>query len=236
MFMLAESEGAADELNSAFNGNYAWTLLSQLNNLANSPDPAAWYVSGTLDALSNDYSNGTFAMTFITNHDQNSWNGTEYERLHGYVKRFSALYFTAPGMPLIYSGQEVGLNRRLAFFDKDQIDWPKSSSMTAFYTKLIALKTKNSALWNGSAGGDLVQYEGTNSKVLAYTRHRGSSKVVVAINLGSSKAKTTIATGKTFKGSYYDYSSGSRVTVSKNSMSITVPAGGFVIYSTAPVK
>jgi glycosidase len=236
MFMLAESEGAADELNSAFNGNYAWTLLSQLNNLANSPDPAAWYVSGTLDALSNDYSNGTFAMTFITNHDQNSWNGTEYERLHGYVKRFSALYFTAPGMPLIYSGQEVGFNRRLAFFDKDQIDWPKSSSMTAFYTKLIALKTKNSALWNGSAGGDLVQYEGTNPKVLAYTRHRGSSKVVVAINLGSSKAKTTIATGKTFKGSYYDYSSGSRVTVSKNSMSITVPAGGFVIYSTAPVK
>ena len=233
MFMLAESEGVADELNSAFNGNYSWSLLSRLNSVANTSDPDASYLTSTLDSLTYTYANGTFPMTFITNHDQNSWNGTEYERLPGFVKRFSALYFTVPGMPLIYSGQEVGFNRRLAFFDKDAITWPKSSSMTTFYTKLISLKTKNSALWNGSAGGELVQYDGTNSKVLTYTRQRGSSKVVVAINVSSSKAKTTIATGSAFKGSYFDFNSGSKVKVSKNSITLSVPAGGFVIYSTA---
>ena len=233
MFMLAESEGVADELNSAFNGNYSWSLLSRMNSVANTSDPDASYLTSTLDSLTYSYANGAFPMTFITNHDQNSWNGTEYERLHGFVKRFSALYFTVPGMPLIYSGQEVGFNRRLQFFDKDAISWPKSSPMTGFYTKLVSLKTKNSALWNGSAGGELVQYDGTNSKVLTYTRQRGSNKVVVAINVSSSKQKTTIDTGSAFKGSYFDYNSGGKVKVSKNTITLSVPAGGFVIYSTA---
>lgn len=232
MFMLAESEGVADELNSAFNGNYSWSLLSRMNSVANTSDPDASYLTSTLDSLTYTYANGTFPMTFITNHDQNSWNGTEYERLPGFVKRFSALYFTVPGMPLIYSGQEVGFNRRLQFFDKDAISWPKSSPMTGFYTKLVSLKTKNSALWNGSAGGELVQYDGTNSKVLTYTRQRGSNKVVVAINVSSSKQKTTIDTGSAFKGSYFDYNSGGKVKVSKNTITMSVPAGGFVIYST----
>jgi glycosidase len=236
MFMLAESEGTADELNSAFNANYSWSLLSRLNSVANSGDPDASYLTSTLDSLTYTYANGSFPVTFITNHDQNSWNGTEYERLPGFVKRFSALYFTVPGMPLIYSGQEVGFNRRLQFFDKDSITWPKSSSMTAFYTKLVSLKTQNPALWNGSAGGELVQYDGTNTKVLTYTRQKGSSKVVVAINLGASKAKTTIDTGSAFKGTYFDYNSGNRVKVAKNTMTISVPAGSFVIYSTAPAK
>jgi len=236
MFMLAESEGVADELNSAFNANYSWSLLSRLNSVANSGDPDASYLTSSLDSLTYTYENGSFPVTFITNHDQNSWNGTEYERLNVYVKRFSALYFTVPGMPLIYSGQEVGFKRRLQFFDKDSITWPKSSSMTAFYTKLVSLKTKNPALWNGSAGGELVQYDGTNAKVLTYSRQKGSSKVVVAINLGASKAKTTIDTGSAFKGYYYDYSTGKKFKVTSNRMIISVPAGSFVIYSTALVK
>ena len=236
MFMLAESEGVADELNSAFNANYSWSLLSRLNSVANTSDPDASYLTSTLDSLTYTYENGSFPVTFITNHDQNSWNGTEYERLHGFVNRFSALYFTVPGMPLIYSGQEVGFKRRLQFFDKDSITWPKSSSMTTFYTKLVSLKTKNPALWNGSAGGELVQYDGTNAKVLTYSRQKGSSKVVVAINLGASKAKTTIDTGSAFKGYYYDYSTGKKFKVTSSRMTISVPAGGFVIYSTALVK
>jgi glycosidase len=236
MFMLAESEGVADELNSAFNANYSWSLLSRLNSVANTSDPDASYLTSTLDSLTYTYENGSFPVTFITNHDQNSWNGTEYERLHGFVNRFSALYFTVPGMPLIYSGQEVGFKRRLQFFDKDSITWPKSSSMTTFYTKLVSLKTKNPALWNGSAGGELVQYDGTNAKVLTYSRQKGSSKVVVAINLGASNAKTTIDTGSAFKGYYYDYSTGKKFKVTSSRMTISVPAGGFVIYSTALVK
>ena len=231
MFMLAESENVADELQHAFNGNYSWSLLSRMNGFANSGGDAS-YFTNSLDSLNYNYPNGSFPMTFITNHDQNSWNGTEYERLGAYVKRFSALYFTVPGMPLIYSGQEVALNRRLQFFDKDQITW-HSSSMTAFYQKLIKLKKTNAALWNGSAGGEFIQYDGTNPNVLTYTRAKGNSKVIVAINLTTSKATTRIESGSAFRGSYFDYLSGKVVKITKSTITLPVPASSFTIYSTS---
>jgi Alpha amylase, catalytic domain. len=64
---------------------------------------------------------------------ENSWNGTEFERLKDYTRQMAALTFVMPGMPLIYNGQEVGFNRRLEFFEKDIIDWKDSSDYTVFY-------------------------------------------------------------------------------------------------------
>lgn len=229
-FMLAESEGDSSELVSAFNANYSWSLLNRMNSAANYGSDAS-SLATAIDVLNFNYSNGTFPVTFITNHDQNAWNGTEYERLGRFVNRFSALYFTAPGMPLIYSGQEVGLKTRLRLFEKDTISWTKSP-VTDFYTKLVSLKTKNAALWNGSFGGEAVVYEGTDPMVLTYSRTKGKDHVIVAINLQDTKTSTTIDTGSALKGNYFDFASGKPVKVSKSSLKISVPAKGFVIYST----
>lgn len=229
-FMLAESEGDSSELVSAFNANYSWSLLNRMNSTANYAGDAS-ALGMAIDVLNFNYSNGTFPVTFITNHDQNAWNGTEYERLGSFVNRFSALYFTAPGMPLIYSGQEVGLKTRLRLFEKDTITWGKSP-MTALYTKLVSLKTKNPALWNGSFGGEAVVYDGSDPMVLTYSRTKGKNHVIVAINLQDTKTSTTIDTGSALKGTYFDFGTEKSVKVSKNSLKISVPAKGFVIYST----
>ncbi len=66
-----------------------------------------------------DYPQNTYQLQFTSNHDENSWNGTEYERLGEAVKAMAILSFTVPGMPLIYTGQEAALNKRLLFFEKD---------------------------------------------------------------------------------------------------------------------
>lgn len=177
-------------------------------------------------------------MTFITNHDENSWNGTEYERLGAYVRRFSALSFTLPGMPLIYNGQEIGLNRRLEFFENDPISWKTtatSTALTEFYRKLVALKTKNAALWNGSYGGALTIRDGSNPFVLSYSRAKGTSKVIVSINLSSKTQKNKISIGNSMAGYYYDFATGKKVKLA-SSLTVTVPANGFVIYSTTQVK
>jgi glycosidase len=233
ILMLAESEGDSSELVSAFNANYSWSLLNRMNSTANYGGDAS-SLGSAIDVLNFNYSNGTFPLTFITNHDQNAWNGTEYERLGGFVNRFSALYFTAPGMPLIYSGQEVGLKTRLRLFEKDAIAWSKSP-MTAFYTKLVSLKTKNPALWNGSYGGEAVVYDGTEPMILTYSRTVGKNHVIVAINLQDTKASTTIDTGAGLKGNYFNFATGKAVKVSKNSLKVAVPGKGFVIYSTVKV-
>jgi glycosidase len=126
---------------------------------------------------------GSFAMHFTSNHDENSWNGTEYERLGDAVKTMAALSFTVPGMPLIYTGQEAGLNKRLDFFDKDQVDWSKLE-MQDFYKKLIQLKKDNPALWNGSAGGYLHFLRvAEQNGIVAFTRQKDDNKIIVVMNL-----------------------------------------------------
>jgi glycosidase len=237
LFMLSENDSDFSQLDSAFVSNYGWNLMSAMNSFASSGG-TNMDLYPALARIKSQYPGGTFPMTFITNHDENSWNGTEYERLGAYVRRFSALSFTLPGMPLIYNGQEIGLNRRLEFFENDPISWKTtatSTALTEFYRKLVALKTKNAALWNGSYGGALTIRDGSNPFVLSYSRAKGTSKVIVSINLSSKTQKNKISIGNSMAGYYYDFATGKKVKLA-SSLTVTVPANGFVIYSTTQVK
>jgi len=121
-------------------------------------------------------------MVFTSNHDENTWAGSEYERLGDGAETCAVLCETLPGMALIYNGQEAGMNKRLRFFDKDTIEW-KSSQMRNIYTLLDQLKFKNKALWNGSAGGDIKFIDTKNDDVIAFVRQKDSDKVFTVFNL-----------------------------------------------------
>jgi 1,4-alpha-glucan branching enzyme len=98
---------------------------------------------------------------------------------------FAVFSFTVPGIPLIYSGQEAGLNKQLAFFEKDEIDWSDLEKQN-FYKKLVNLKKENPALWNGEVGGDFKLLDTSeNEKVLAYTREKNTTKLLVILNLSA---------------------------------------------------
>ena len=84
-------------------------------------------------------------MNFTTNHDENSWGGTVFERLGLGSKTFSALTYFLPGMPLLYNGQEYGLNKRLEFFSKDYIE-KSDNDFFNFYKNLAQIKKSNKAL------------------------------------------------------------------------------------------
>jgi len=126
------------------------------------------------------YPSSAFRMTFITNHDENSWNGTVMERMGKTGLTFAMLSYTLPGMPLIYSGQEVGLNKRLEFFEKDKINWDYSSPLIKFYAELNNLKKENEALWNGDFGGSYIRINTSgDEKVYAFFREKNENKVLV---------------------------------------------------------
>jgi glycosidase len=190
-----------------------------------------WPFLNEISNLQLDYPAGTFAMNFITNHDENSWNGTEYTRLGsvGAVKAASVLYFTLPGTPLIYNGQEAGLNKMLAFFEKDQITWG-SSPMTAFYTKLVALKSSNAALNVGSSAGAIRTVTTSQDGVIAYVRSNGSAKVLVAINLTNKPLKVKLSWGSS-AGKLYDYATNKQVTIPAT-QTVTIPAWGYQVSTT----
>jgi len=130
-------------------------------------------------------------MRFTTNHDENSWSGSDKELYGPAFKAMAVLAATLPGMPLIYGGQESGLDKRIAFFEKDPIAW-KNYQYAPFYAGLLALKHDNPALWNGQYGG-AVQVLGTgNDKVFAFRRTQGANTVTVAVNLSGDAQRYTL--------------------------------------------
>ncbi|MCB8995614.1 MAG: alpha-amylase, partial [Bacteroidales bacterium] len=140
VFMLAESDQPV--LNKeAFDATYDWRLHHIMNEVAQGKMNAI-DIENHFAYVDSVYPPNSILMEFTSNHDENSWNGTEYERLGDAVKTFAVFTYTIPGMPLIYNGQEACLNKRLLFFEKDTINWI-DCDMKDFYTKLNALKAEN---------------------------------------------------------------------------------------------
>jgi len=190
IFMLAEAE--KPELNvMAFNAYYGWELHHVMNDIAQGKAD----VNSLRNVLSKTANFPEYAipMYFTSNHDENSWKGSEFERMGDAVPAFAALTFVLPGMPLIYSGQEVGFNRRLAFFEKDSIDWTDAKNFTALYQKLIKLKKDNKALFCPELGGALEEIK-TNkpNEIFAIRRTVENNKIIVVFNLSPNNVDVTL--------------------------------------------
>lgn len=183
VFMLAEDEGQRDLMQRAFDANYAWEFHHIMNQIAKGEKNAAdiWTYFAKEDTL---FAPSSYRMMFTSNHDENSWNGTEFERLGDGAKAFAVMTYTLPGFPLIYNGQETGLDRRLSFFEKDSIVWDANSEYAGFYANLNTIKHDNKSLWNGSNGGTL-RAVGTDKsgEILSFTREKDQNKMLVLINL-----------------------------------------------------
>ena len=225
LFMLAEDSDRTELLDSAFSANYGWKLQDQMRALAVG-DKRAFFFKSFLNVNRSRYPIGTFPMTFITNHDENSWNGTEFERYGKFVKSMAALTFTYPGIPLIYSGQEVGFNRRLQFFEKDQIDWTPSN-WTAFYQKLISFKKANPVL-NSSTGGALKLLTTSNDRTIAFKRKKGGNTVVFVMNLSKKQQNVTVTLNQPDR--FTRYADLTNVKLKKK-FTVTLKGAGFEIYS-----
>ena len=231
VFMLAEAE--KPELNqNAFDMSYNWPLKDLMTKIVKGPKAdKAQYVHKKADATSlvntvkaaeeidkllahqdSVYPKDAYLMNHITNHDLNSWEGTEFDRLGDGVKAFAVLTYTLKGMPLIYTGQEVGMNRAFKFFEKDKApDWTKND-MFAFYKKLNELKHSQPALAAGEKGGKMVRFQTTSPDVYVFARKLDSSEVLVYLNLGKEPAALSFK-AEAPKGDYTDYFQGKKAVL-----------------------
>ena len=217
VFMLAEDGGNLALLDSAFDTNYAWGLMGLFNQLGSNKADASKFRL-LLKSNAYEYKDGKYQMVFIDNHDENSWAGTVFERMGDNVKGMAVLSFTVPGMPLIYGGNEIGLDRRLEFFEKDSLDWGAkeswgSSEWEQFYAQLVSLRTNNSALWSAGAGGELVPLNFDRSKVIAFSRSveatedLSANTVLVLVNISPKTETTTLELGD-LAGDYIEWFTG----------------------------
>jgi len=113
--MLAEWD--TPEVHQAFDMTYDWDLHHIMNSIAKEEKSAIDLIEH-LNKNKKNFPANAFRMQFTSNHDENSWNGTEFERLADGAETFAVLTCLIPDMPLVYTGQEAGNNKRLLFLKK----------------------------------------------------------------------------------------------------------------------
>jgi len=193
LYMLAENQDNPELCNIAFDSNYGWEMHHLMSAITQGKKTAneILRLQSKIDSV---LPQRAFKVNFITNHDENSWNGTAKEKFGKGEKSCAVLTYTLPGMPLIYNGQEAGMTKRLRFFAKDTINW-SDTLMIPFYKTLNSLKHRNQSLWNPPYGGKLVQL--TNSapnKIVSFLRSSSNARVMVLINMSPDTITTTITT------------------------------------------
>ncbi len=192
VFMLAEWS-SPDLHTKAFDMTYDWDLYSLMGAIARGERNAS-DIAPYIEQVFKEYPLDAYRMLFTTNHDKNTWEASDEEYFGDSFKAFTVLTMTLYGMPLIYSGQESYLDKRLEFFEKDPIEW-KEFALQDFYTELLKLKHDNSALWNGNFGALPTFVETNNPNIVAFVRKNTVNCVEVAINL--SAQEQTYATADT---------------------------------------
>jgi len=227
VFMLAEADQRELTVH-AFDVLYNWNLFHVFNDIAKgkyNADEIHWRIPSEITDFPKDAVN----LLFISNHDENSWNGSEIERLGLALEAFAVLIFTFPGMPLIYSGMEAGNSHRLSFFDKDSIVW-KEDKMYSLYAKLARLRRETPALWSIQPEGKLVLIPTENDdKIFAFKRELEQQKVLVILNLSAEQVDFHFA-GTGYEGKYIDVIN-NRMHVSIGNMPcFSLPSWGYRVY------
>lgn len=207
VFMLAEASKPELTL-AAFDADYNWPMKDLFNAIAAThgandyavthnqelPHATATDIDSLLSLQKRQYPHGASQMNMITNHDLNSWEGTEFERLGPAVGAFAVLSYTLPGIPMLYTGQEVGFNHAFEFFRHDTVPDYTRNEFTTFYELLNSLKHSQRALDTGNQPGIMTRFATANTDIYAFERTKGNCRVVVITNLSNKPADVNFLT------------------------------------------
>lgn len=144
---------------------------------------------------------------FTSNHDENSWNGSEYEK-YGDAAAVLAVYScTWPGVPLVYSGQEIPNKKRLEFFEKDPLEWTAGAQLHGFYRALLSLQSQHPAL---DARADCYRLATSSGEsIFAFLRKNNEAEVIVILNMTANFVRFDVQSYWA-RGSFQEVFSGSR--------------------------
>jgi len=193
LFWLAESDPLENpDYYNAFDACYTWTWMHQTADFYKNHQNKN-ILDGILNRYNQNANKENIKLWFTSNHDENSWNGTEYEKYGEAAKAFAVHSFTWEGIPLIYSGQELPNLKRLEFFEKDTIDWTKKFELHDFYKTLLKVRKENPALRAGDEESiTVILHTNCENNVLAYLRKNGEQEVLVLLNFSSQLVEFSI--------------------------------------------
>ncbi|AUC83575.1 alpha-amylase family glycosyl hydrolase [Lacinutrix sp. Bg11-31] len=214
IFMLAEAWEPELFKKGLFDMGYAWDGHHAMNKIAQGEEKATAFITYMKDR-NETYEANNILMNFVTNHDENSWNGTIKERMGDASETMTVLSYLTPGMPLIYSGQEYDLDHKLLFFEKDSFPHTKGNTWKLL-EKLAKLKITSSALHGGKYAASFEEIEVANKNVLAFKRSKNGSAIIYFANMSDKALKTSLPQ----KGKYIDYMSNTAFEINGDAITL----------------
>lgn len=208
LFLLAEAEERNLFDQGGFDACYAWEMHHLMNDVARQ----RVRVTALRDYLYADrerYPEWGMRLVFTSNHDENTWNGSEFTRMGDAREAMAAFTFVVPrGLPLVYTGQEVGYDHSFSFFDRDPMPACGANAFTAFYRRLADLRHANPALAAGGRGGEMIELRNNAEDCLmTFVREAGGNRVVAIMNLSPYAIHADYNTG-IYAGLYRDAMAG----------------------------
>lgn len=226
VFMLAEAE-FRDFHAEAFDMTYGWSWRGPAHSVAKGDSGVGAYF-GYYSTDEKAWPKDAYRLLGVSNHDYNAWDGTAFEVFGDNLEPTIVLTVVGSGVPMIYNGQEAGLDKRLAFFEKDAIAW-REHSIGDLYTKLFALMHENTALWHGAIGGTMVRvWHDKPDQVLSFVRDNGDDKVLAFMNFSTEAQQLTVHDGPV-AGDYTEYFSGEQVSIALGS-TVWIEAHGYRVF------
>jgi alpha-amylase len=217
---LAETEEIS--YHQAFDISFTWQWMHDTEDYCKGKKPFENLLN-TLLKYQEQFPTQALRMWFTSNHDENSWNGTAFEKYGPFVKALTVFNCTYPGIPLVYSGEESGLNKRLQFFDKDVINWDLPSEWELLYRALFQLRRSHPVFAEGAQPTLEILTEAAQKNMIAFKRAYQSAALLVIINLGGQPQYWEL------EARYSFVQVGAETPVVENGNTLLIPSGGYMI-------
>ena len=223
LIWLAETEEPS--YHEAFDISYTWKWMHTTEKYAKKEITLPDCIN-ILNEYKNDFPSNALRLFFTSNHDENSWNGTEYEKYGVNAKAFAVFSCTYPGMPLVYSGQELPNNQRLKFFEKDAIEWGTLIELHEFYKVLFGLRKRNKAISAPTDNMPVFYFE-VEKDILVYSLTKDEDQVYVFLNLSTETISSEIHSNN-LNGKYRNIFTG-EISELNSAYTFDAPPGHYIV-------
>jgi hypothetical protein len=228
MVFLTNSPVTESQTKNSFSAVKRSDLLTTLGTLSKGTTTSTTWATALKNLVT--ASKTATNVNFTTDTATAALGKTDATRFGKYLNSAIALSFVAPGAPMLNAGQEIAYAKALKPFDANSIAWPAAApATTTFITKLSKLRKTNTVLLTGAA----TSISTASKSVFAFKRSSSAGTVIYLGNLSAKAITTKVTFGS--KLSVYDFTTGKKVSLA-SSQNVTVPANGFVIYSTKQVR
>jgi glycosidase len=224
IFLLGECE--EPEYHKVFDATYTWRWMHASQEFYQNRMNLQSLLTVLYKSVT-EFPCNAFRTYFTSNHDENSWNGTEYEKYGDAAQMFAVFSCTWNGIPMIYSGQELPNRKRLKFFEKDVIEWQERFELHNFYKTLLTLHSTNQSLRAGDTTvlTQIISHP-DDHEVFSYLRKHEKDEVLVVLNCCAKENDFIV---KDVKGVFRNVFGGDDIDFSQNN-SVYVQAWGYLVF------